>query len=203
MGSHRSGTAKYAKANVAGFTDCRKLARSILVQQWLGLLVVAAVFATATAVSSYRQQQFLDSNTTSWHRYVRSPASKNIAPARILSQYTTGNVSNADGLLRHGSGPTVLSRLGTDDEVPTLVLDFGLNVAGQLSIDFSGGFNTTTGFPGITLAFSETLQYLSDRSDFTRSDNAGGVSPCTPLYDVPLSDKLGCLLLLSGHKRFR
>ncbi|KAL1887708.1 hypothetical protein Sste5346_010048 [Sporothrix stenoceras] len=184
-------TMKDAKANIA---------RSILGRQWLGLLVVAVVFATATASSASGQQQFLDSNATSWHRYVRAPASKNIAPARILSQYTTGNVSNAEGLLRHGSGPAVLSRLGTEDDVPTLVIDFGLNVAGQLSIDFAGAHNTTTGFPGITLAFSETLQYLSDRSDFTRSDNAGGSTKLTSGTDQvavkpqPYSwtDQLGC-----------
>lgn len=175
-----------AGANTTECTGVRKPAVSILARggarPWLGLLAVAAAVATA-ASSPTGQQQLLDSNATSWHRYVKAPADKKIAPARILSQYTTGNVTNADGLLRRGSNPVVLSRLAADDGVPTLVVDFGLNVAGQLSIDFAGSSNTTTGFPGITLAFSETLQYLSDRSDFTRSDNAGGVS----LFAQPLS----------------
>ncbi|KJR89903.1 alpha-L-rhamnosidase [Sporothrix schenckii 1099-18] len=161
------------RANTSRPTGYRNIAGSLLTRPWIGIIVLVAMTATATA-SPPVGQQFLDSNSTSWHKYVRAPGSKIIPPARILPQYTTGNVTNTDGLLQHGSGPTVLTRLGTDDGVPSFVIDFGINVAGQLSIDFAGAYNTTAGFPGISLAFSETLQYLSNRSDFTRSDNAGG-----------------------------
>lgn len=155
---------------------CNRM-RSAMARPWLGLLVAAVVVAVAASAPA-GQQQFLESNDTAWHKYVRAPPQKKVAPARILSQYTVGNVTNPGGLVSSGSGssPTVFSRLTADDVVPTLVIDFGLNVAGLLSIDFAGSHNTSAGFPGISLAFSETLQYLTDRSDFTRSDNAGGVS---------------------------
>lgn len=111
----------------------------------------------------------------SWWKYVRGPFSRNISPVRMLSKYTSGNISNPEGLL-NGS-ITTLARDGSDESIPSLVLDFGRNYAGVLSIDFAGaepsgqGLSNTTSLPGITLAFSETLQFLSNRSDFTRSDN--------------------------------
>ena len=53
-------------------------------------------------------------------------------------------------------------------EAPTIVLDFGIDVVGFLHISFGGASNN---HPGIRLAFSETTTYLTDLSDFTRSDN--------------------------------
>lgn len=111
----------------------------------------------------------------SWWKYIRGPFSRTISPARLLSKYTSGDISNPDGLL-NGS-ITTLSRNGPNEGIPSLVLDFGRNYAGVLSIDFAGaksssqGGSNTTALPGITLAFSETLQFLTNRSDFTRSDN--------------------------------
>ncbi|EGR50306.1 glycoside hydrolase family 78, partial [Trichoderma reesei QM6a] len=108
-----------------------------------------------------------------WHRYVRSPGSKVVKPTGILLDSIVGNVSNPTGLI-HGLGATVLSRSNDIDLLPTIVVDFGQNVVGILSLEFSGSQNMSTGLPGLRLAFSETLEYLSDRSDFTRSDNANG-----------------------------
>lgn len=111
----------------------------------------------------------------SWWKYIRGPFSNNISPVRVLPKYTSGNISNPDGLLN--GGITTLARNGSDESIPSLVLDFGRNYAGVLSIDFAGaepfsqGLSNTTSLPGITLAFSETLQFLTNRSDFTRSDN--------------------------------
>lgn len=51
---------------------------------------------------------------------------------------------------------------------PTIVLDFGINVVGYPIISFGGASDN---HPGVRLAFSETLTYLTDISDFTRSDN--------------------------------
>ena len=51
---------------------------------------------------------------------------------------------------------------------PTIVVDFGLNVVGFPIISFGGASNNS---PGVRVAFSETLTYLTDISDFTRSDN--------------------------------
>ncbi|KAG6364657.1 hypothetical protein INS49_006260 [Diaporthe citri] len=111
----------------------------------------------------------------SWWKYVRGPFSNTISPVRLLSKYTSGNISNPEGLL--SGGITTLARSGSDESIPSLVLDLGRNYAGVLSIDFAGaepsgqGLLNTTSLPGITLAFSETLQFLTNRSDFTRSDN--------------------------------
>lgn len=54
---------------------------------------------------------------------------------------------------------------------PAVVLDFGKVVVGKLSINFAGA---STNNPGIRLAFSETIQYLSDLSDFSRSNHVSG-----------------------------
>jgi hypothetical protein len=112
--------------------------------------------------------------TTSWRQYVRSPSSTTVKPARIIEQNTTGSVQNPEGFI-DGSGVTVFSRNTEDSEIPSVVVDFGKNVVGLLSIDFAGSHNISDGLPGIKLAFSETLEFLSNRSDYTRSDNAGGV----------------------------
>lgn len=51
---------------------------------------------------------------------------------------------------------------------PTVVVDFGMVVTGFLAINFAGASDNS---PGIRLAFSETLQYLTGVSDFSRSNN--------------------------------
>ncbi|RYC59176.1 glycoside hydrolase family 78 [Xylaria longipes] len=114
----------------------------------------------------------------SWQQYVRSPSSNIVRPKTILSNYTKGNVENADGLIT-GAAATVLTRPSSSDEIPSLVVDFGQNVVGQVLLDFAGSTNGTTnqGFPGLRLAFSEAIEYLTDRSDYTLSDRAGGNPP--------------------------
>jgi hypothetical protein len=64
---------------------------------------------------------------------------------------------------------------------PSVTIDFGINVVGYPRIAFAYASDNN---PGVRLAFSETTQYLSDRSDFARSDNAGG-GPGTDQYAVP------------------
>lgn len=59
------------------------------------------------------------------------------------------------------------------EETPSVVVDFGQNVVGYLQIDFAGASDN---FPGIQLGFSETLEYLTNTSDFTRSDNVSAAS---------------------------
>lgn len=128
-----------------------------------------------------------------WKKYVRAPANSIISPARIVSNLTIGNVKNPDGLIT-GKGTTLTRTPPTASNVttaagksiidiqPEIVVDFGQNYAGYLSIEFGGARNSvgarnsTPGFPGIRLAFSETLEYLTNVSDFSRSDN---VSPET------------------------
>ncbi|KAI1828193.1 glycoside hydrolase family 78 protein [Xylaria intraflava] len=113
----------------------------------------------------------------SWQKYVRAPKSDIVRPARILSEYTQGDVKNADGLVT-GKATTVLTRTSGSDEVPIVVVDFGQNVVGQLQLEFAGSTNGSSGgFPGIRLAFSEALEFLTNRSDYTISDRAQGNPP--------------------------
>jgi hypothetical protein len=51
---------------------------------------------------------------------------------------------------------------------PSVVVDFGKPVVGFLSISFAGASSNR---PGVRLAFSEMIEYLTDVSDFTRSYN--------------------------------
>jgi len=110
-------------------------------------------------------------SSNSWHKYVRAPSSETVTPKGIVPGSPTGGVSNPSGLI-NGYGPTVLSRLHSSDPIPSLIVDFGQNLAGYLNIKLKGSSNSSNALPGLRLAFSETLQYLTDRSDFTRSDNA-------------------------------
>lgn len=121
-------------------------------------------------------------DTRSWHKYVRAPASRVIGPKQVLPEYTTGGVTNPNGLV-DGSKPTVLTRSEDSGHVPTVVVDFGLNVVGVLSLDFAGAQNTTTGYPGLRLIFSESLEFLGNRSDFTRSEHGSGDTKLVDGYD--------------------
>ncbi|KAK7966511.1 uncharacterized protein PG986_000788 [Apiospora aurea] len=109
----------------------------------------------------------------SWHKYVRAPSSGLVTPKAVLTNYTLGNVTNAQGLIT-GKGAAHLTRARSHGDVPTLVLDFGQNVVGLLKIAFAGSDTFARGDPGLRLIFSETQEFLTDRSDFTRSDNAEG-----------------------------
>jgi hypothetical protein len=140
------------------------------------VMVSNTLFALcAGLVLSVGVQSGATDTTSSWHKYVRSPVSNIVKPIGIVSGSTIGNVSSPSGLV-DGQGPTVLSRKNEDDLLPTIVVDFGQNVVGILSLEFSGSQSLSAGIPGLRLAFSETMEYLTNRSDFTRSDNASGVS---------------------------
>ncbi|MGW2449243.1 alpha-L-rhamnosidase-related protein [Streptomyces sp. NPDC001675] len=65
---------------------------------------------------------------------------------------------------------------------PSVTLDFGKVVVGHCRIRFS---SASDNLPGVRLAFSETKQFLTDRSDFTRSDQAGGAGQGTDQFAVP------------------
>lgn len=112
-------------------------------------------------------------NETSWERYVRAPSSRLVKPKAILSEYTLGGVVNPDGLISGEDPPTLLYRDENSASTPTLVVDFGQNVVGLPVLELAGSGNASAGgFPGLRLYFSESLEFLGDRSDFTRSDNA-------------------------------
>jgi hypothetical protein len=133
------------------------------------------------------QIQLTSEGPGDWQKYVRSPPNPTVYPAQIVANYTQGNVTNPEGLLT-GRGSTLLTRnpptnATSPDLPPTIVVDFGQNIAGYLSVSFGGSYNSTQGRPGIRLAFSETLEYLTDVSDFTRGYNvrAQSINICLTL----------------------
>lgn len=62
-----------------------------------------------------------------------------------------------------------------DEPIPSVTVDFGKVVAGYPVLHLAGG----TDRAGLRLAFSETRQYLTDVSDFTRSYNGDRITPGT------------------------
>ncbi|WP_328902841.1 discoidin domain-containing protein [Streptomyces sp. NBC_00441] len=67
-------------------------------------------------------------------------------------------------------------------ELPSVTVDFGKVVVGYPRIRFAGASDNS---PGVRVAFSETKQFLTDRSDFTRDDQADRVSGGTDQFAVP------------------
>jgi hypothetical protein len=63
-----------------------------------------------------------------------------------------------------------------DPPIPSITVDFGKVVAGYPVLRLAGA---SAGHPGLRLAFSETTQYLTDVSDFTRSYNGDRITPGT------------------------
>ncbi|PHH66618.1 hypothetical protein CDD81_6455 [Ophiocordyceps australis] len=108
----------------------------------------------------------------SWQKYIRSPETRVIKPVDVMPHRIVGGVKYSHNLL-HGNR-TFLVRHSVLEDPPSLVVDFGRVVVGLLEIDFGGSHNLSAARPGIRLAFSETLEFLSHRSDYTRSDNARG-----------------------------
>lgn len=72
-----------------------------------------------------------------------------------------------------------------DPPAPSLVVDFGKVVVGYPRLHFTGA---SAGMPGVRLAFSESLENLSDRSDFTRNDQRDGRNQGTDQHAVPAGD---------------
>ncbi|KAI0127468.1 Six-hairpin glycosidase-like protein [Xylariales sp. AK1849] len=137
---------------------------------WLLLLFVSSLWTFLHLWGPRTLVVEAQGNDTNWHQYVRAPPSRIVSPQAILSQYTEGNVSNPDAII-NGGNLAYLTRKSNSSAVPAVVVDFGQNVVGQLTIDFAGSQTFSEGDAGIRLIFSETLQFLTDRSDFTRSDN--------------------------------
>ncbi|KAK1973910.1 Six-hairpin glycosidase-like protein [Colletotrichum cereale] len=128
----------------------------------------------------------------SWHRHVRASQSRTVQPVGVVPGLTTGTVTNPSGLTTGEGGPTILYRPGEQDEVPSVTVDFGQNTVGILSISFAGSSisalpgeereaeidrEISQERPGMRLAFSETLQFLSNVSDFSRSYNGDTITP--------------------------
>lgn len=153
------------------------------------MLLTDYVIALFLAAS---QTCFAQASSSSWQKYVRAPKTNVVSPAKILT--TGGNVTGAESLIR-SNGTAILTRPTSSDPAPYIVLDFGINIVGFLQIDFAGASNNT---PGIRLAFSESTQFLTNVSDFTRSDNGDKITNGTDQLAVPAApsnwtDTNGCL----------
>lgn len=77
---------------------------------------------------------------------------------------------------------------------PSVVVDFGKDVVGYPRLRLDGA---SANDPGLELAFSETQEYLTNESDFTRSDNGDTITPGTDQVAVPSTpetwtDSYGC-----------
>ncbi|GKT51612.1 uncharacterized protein ColSpa_11793 [Colletotrichum spaethianum] len=129
----------------------------------------------------------------SWYRYVRASESRTIQPVGVVPDLTRGDVTNPSGLTTGEGGPTILFRAGEENEIPSVTIDFGQNTVGILSISFAGSSTSSASpsgdgrigidggesqeRPGIRLAFSETLRFLGNVSDFSRSYNGDTITP--------------------------
>ncbi|KAF2796060.1 glycoside hydrolase family 78 protein [Melanomma pulvis-pyrius CBS 109.77] len=147
-------------------------------------------FFLVAAVSASFSSTTLAQNT-SWHQYVRAPNTTMVSPSRIIT--TENNVTNAEALLSTDSSFAILSR-ELEDSSPSITIDFGLNIVGFPIFTFAGASSNS---PGIRVAFSETMQFLGDRSDFTRSDNGQKITDGTDQHAVPAepstwTDTRGC-----------
>ena len=142
-----------------------------MLPSWMARCPLGVLIAAAVVLSSPGPR----SSNHNWKKYVRSPESSIINPVAVISDETLGNVTNHNGMIDGGEA-TILTRKNAHDTPPTVVVEFGQNVVGILTINFAGSQNEAEGLPGIRLAFSETMECLTNRSDFTRSDNAAGVS---------------------------
>ncbi|KAK1471723.1 alpha-L-rhamnosidase A [Colletotrichum cuscutae] len=165
--------------------------------------------------STPRDESLRREEVPSWHRHVRASESRTIYPARVIPDLTRGDVANPSGLINGEGGPTVFTRDSAGDEAPSVTVDFGQNTVGIISISFAGSSSSSTSGtvghgnderkdqedsssrPGIRLAFSETRQFLSNVSDFSRSYNGDTITPGSDQIAVAKDDytwtaKHGC-----------
>lgn len=156
------------------------------------ILACLALGATSTAVAVSPARADDPPPAPGWRQYVQAPSSRDVRPVGVVA--TTGDVTNAKGML--GQGTATLRRPApspnTDPPPTSVTLDFGKVVAGYPKIHFAGA---SADHPGVRLAFSETKQYLTDRSDFTRSDFSGGAGTdqyAPPEEPTTWTDTKGC-----------
>lgn len=153
--------------------------RRPLITAWVTSLVLylLTMLTAANPAPVHRAIKARQLKDTDWQQYVRAPSSTTISPVAYLAEYSSGNLTNPDGVV--GNGVATLTRTDSSQDLPSIVLDFGQNYAGILSINFAGASplpDAGGAVPGLALAFSESLEYLTNRSDFTRSDNGDTIT---------------------------
>lgn len=94
-----------------------------------------------------------------WDSYIYAPSSRNVAPKSILSLETGAVISSYPG-------PVVLN-----SATPALVLDFGVEVGGIVSLAFTSSGNSKG---PMGLAFTEAKDYIGKVSDSSNGNHTLG-----------------------------
>ncbi|CCF84202.1 alpha-L-rhamnosidase-related protein [Nitrolancea hollandica] len=98
-------------------------------------------------------------------RYVLAPPTRQVLPVSIEQvQENGGRVEQAEGLLARGGEAARIERTPGSD--PTIVVDFGQNVSGLLTISTSGSTS-----PELRVAVSESRAFLGKDSDLSWEDH--------------------------------
>ncbi len=127
----------------------------------LAILVVWASVAwgqtsrEAATVSAQALSRVPIAASSRWRGYDEAPAQVLVRPVRVLE--VTGSVTNAQALARSASGQTTTLTYAPGGEPPSLVLDYGKDVAGLANFDVAATSGTT-----IEATYSETLRNLGD-----------------------------------------
>lgn len=130
------------------------------------LLYLALLVGTVLGQSCWKNTTCSGPSDTAWpgpwQSNIFSPSSRKVSPKSIISLETGELISNY-------STPFTLSGNGS-----LLVLDFGIEVGGLVTIDYS-----SNGPGAIGLAFTEAKTYIGEWSD---SSNGGFVGPDGAIY---------------------
>ncbi|MCU1686398.1 MAG: alpha-L-rhamnosidase [Amycolatopsis sp.] len=110
------------------------------------------------------------------------------APVMATQVRITVTKNQATGKGNYTRVSEVYPGLVVDDPAPSVTLDFGQVVVGYPKVDFAGSSADGT---GVRLAFSESTQYLSDVSDYTRS-GVGTDHYAVPAKGAKWTDTKGC-----------
>lgn len=113
------------------------------------------VLVALTMIPSLVQAALAWPTAPTWQDYNVVPTTATICSVRIVS--SSGNVTNAAGLLCNGGGGTSL-QASTSGARPRIVLDYGHEVGGIPFFDVS----SSAGSPQLKAGYGESARYLTD-----------------------------------------
>lgn len=118
----------------------------------LALVAVAAAAATTTVASA---------TSLPYSEYILAPKSRTVLPVSIHS--SNGSVSNPEALLQGASNGSAVFTGNA-----STAYDFGINIAGIVSVSVGGSVDSTGDYIGVT--FSESSLWISNRSSDATAD---------------------------------
>jgi Bacterial alpha-L-rhamnosidase 6 hairpin glycosidase domain/Bacterial alpha-L-rhamnosidase C-terminal domain len=119
---------------------------------WIALTCVAVV-----ACNPSPQAQSGLPGKDEWRKYVLTPTQRELKPIAIISSDARGGALEIRDFIS-GTGSLVLRKTASESD-PRVILDFGLEIGGFLSVDFMAASENTL------FAFSETLSGMGDWGD--------------------------------------